>query len=58
MKEIFLSFPIVVNNLDESNSSSENLSFLFSVLILFSISAIILFGVELIFPKGGGIGFS
>jgi hypothetical protein len=34
MKKLLLSFPVVVDNLDEPNSPTENLSFLLSVLFI------------------------
>ena len=42
MKQILLSFPVVVvDNLDEPNSPTENLSFLLSILLIIGITAYI-----------------
>ena len=41
MKKILLSFPVVVDNLDEPNSPTEDLSFLLSILLIIGITAYI-----------------
>ena len=42
MKQVLLSFPVVVvDNLDEPNSPTENLSFLLSILLIIGITAYI-----------------